>query len=442
MTTGLRPFEAATDFEVIARVQKCLYRPPEQVSPGMPESLGAVIRRAMTADRDQRYRTADEFLVDLEAVWRAEYGAPGQTELKLWLADLARVDGSAPTGRTGVHAITPDDGPGDLAEGAALVLGDEGSDRGGRTARLRNGGSRSGETEDTALALLPEIGALEASLPEAGTRSERGGPRRRGGSSRSSLTGVEATAMSDLSLQVADGDDVVVDRLRGRTRRRMVGTGFLVFVLLGGGATAALWRLAVSRQGAPELGEGAPAPLSEPPAARAAVPPPPPLPLPPVRKPAARTATRAEPRELQGEPRELQGEPREARGEPRPSAAELEAEAEAREAERRRARELRWSLPSDQSTGLNGADLPPLPRPTPPAPTPARPTPPTPVPPLPGETLPPLEEAAPLPPREPAPTERPAAPDPGADPLPAPSDPVVPEDPPAGSPRPPEATTP
>ena len=54
VTTGVRPFEAATDFEVIARVQKCLYRPPEKVSPGDARVAG----RDHPAGDDPRSRPA------------------------------------------------------------------------------------------------------------------------------------------------------------------------------------------------------------------------------------------------------------------------------------------------------------------------------------------------------------------------------------------------
>ena len=345
VTTGVRPFEAATDFEVIARVQKCLYRPPEKVSPEMPESLGAVIRRALTADRDQRYRTADQLLVDLEAVWRSEYGAPGQTELKLWLAELTRIDGSAPLGRTGIFGPGREGGsPGDLAEGAALVLGDESSEQQGMTPWV-------GEREvsgigKTAVAgmILPEIGALEDSLPDSATRSERLGPRRRVGN-RQKVTGVEATAMSDLSLIVADDSDEIIARMRGRSRRRAVGTGFLVFLLLGGGAATALWRLSLNRRvegwGARESGA---APLVEP-EAQAGLP-----------APAPRLA--APPR----------GEPRHERVQPRidsPRAEAAAAAATAREIERRAARERRWSLPSNELDTLPNPPVPGVPLPPP-----------------------------------------------------------------------------
>jgi hypothetical protein len=129
VTTGVRPFEAATDFEVIARVQRGIFTAPEEVRPEISMALSQVIKRSMSADREQRYPTADEMLVDLEGIWRSEFGAPGQTELKLWLAELGRRDGVPPIGRaprqpTANHPRTL---VGDLAEGQALVLGDESS---------------------------------------------------------------------------------------------------------------------------------------------------------------------------------------------------------------------------------------------------------------------------------------------------------------------------
>jgi serine/threonine-protein kinase len=416
VTTGVRPFEAATDFEVIARVQKCLYRPPEQVSPGMPESLGAVIRRAMTLDRDHRYRTADELLVDLESVWRAEYGAPGQTELKLWLADLGKVDGGVPLGRTGVFAAGRNGGPGDLAEGAALVLGDEGSDR-GRSPHLSVG--------DTAVAelRLPEIGALEASLPDSATRSERHGGRRRVGA-RPVVSGVEATTMSDLSLPVHD-DSQEINRMRSRSRRRMVGTSFLVFALMGGGVAVGLWRLSVHRRGGPEgAAEGNPTPVAAPvaPAPRPVVAAPP---APARRSSAARGEGRPElPRSETREP--LRPPP--ARIEPpqlQPSAATEAAAAAAaareqereqeREEERRRARERRWALPSGAS------DLPTPPSPTEPAPV--QPGESTVAPPPVNEILPPTEET------QPARETQPETP-PSEEPTPDPKKQIPPLDPP------------
>ena len=99
VSVGVRPFEANTDFEVLARVQKGQFTPPEDVRPELAPSLTAVIRRLMAVDREHRYQTADELLVDLEGIWRSEFGAPGETELKLWLGELGRSDGVPPIGK-------------------------------------------------------------------------------------------------------------------------------------------------------------------------------------------------------------------------------------------------------------------------------------------------------------------------------------------------------
>ena len=50
--------------------------------------------RAMRLAPAERYQTADEMLVDVERVLRTEFQSAGQTELKLWLEQLARRDGS------------------------------------------------------------------------------------------------------------------------------------------------------------------------------------------------------------------------------------------------------------------------------------------------------------------------------------------------------------
>ena len=128
LTTGVRPFEAATDFEIIARVQKCLLSTARAGKPGNAGVAGG----GHPAGVDGRSRPALPHRLTsswsiIEAVWRSEYGAPGQTELKLWLAELTRIDGSAPLGRTGIFGPGRDGGsPGDLAEGARAGPGRRG----------------------------------------------------------------------------------------------------------------------------------------------------------------------------------------------------------------------------------------------------------------------------------------------------------------------------
>src|SRR4029079_519192 len=62
------------------------------VGPG----VSSIIMRALRLAPSERYQTADEMLVDVERVLRNEFHSAGQTELKLWLEQLARRD-EAPT---------------------------------------------------------------------------------------------------------------------------------------------------------------------------------------------------------------------------------------------------------------------------------------------------------------------------------------------------------
>src|SRR5207237_1301697 len=104
------------------RVQSGQYVPPEQANPNLSTSLSYVIRRAMSLDPDQRYQSADELLVDLEAILRTEFGSAGQTALKLWLAALGRRDGEVPISRSVAFAAK---GGAEGLEGKFVELGDD-----------------------------------------------------------------------------------------------------------------------------------------------------------------------------------------------------------------------------------------------------------------------------------------------------------------------------
>ena len=105
MATDKLPFESATDLEAIFRVQRADFTPPEVARPGVGPEVSRIIMRAMRLAPAERYQTADEMLVDVERVLRTEYQSAGQTELKLWMAQLARRDGSQSIGKTrpGTH---------------------------------------------------------------------------------------------------------------------------------------------------------------------------------------------------------------------------------------------------------------------------------------------------------------------------------------------------
>src|SRR6185295_16869386 len=100
MSTDKLPFESATDHEAILKVQKADFPPPEVAHPSLGPAVALIINRAMRLAPTERYQTADEMLADVERVLRTEYQSAGQTELKQWLQQLARRDGSPSIGKT------------------------------------------------------------------------------------------------------------------------------------------------------------------------------------------------------------------------------------------------------------------------------------------------------------------------------------------------------
>jgi eukaryotic-like serine/threonine-protein kinase len=126
MATDKLPFESATDLEAIFRVQRAEFTPPDVARPGVGPEVSRIIMRAMRLVPAERYQTADEMLVDVERVLRTEYQSAGQTELKLWMAQLARRDGSQSFGKTrpGTMATIADGGGTDISVGSSFELVD------------------------------------------------------------------------------------------------------------------------------------------------------------------------------------------------------------------------------------------------------------------------------------------------------------------------------
>jgi serine/threonine protein kinase len=240
LCTGRRPYDGPTDMEVLVRVQSGQFVPPEQRSPEMSRAVAYVINKAMSADRDRRYQSADELLTDLEEILREEYGASGQTALKSWLAQLARRDGELPISR---NQSTRFSKPGsESVEGKSVELGDdEEDDLEPQLGRLEVGGGRL--TEPT----MRNVVVNRRSLPAQ--------PR---------ITGSEVTSLSDLAMSVPDDGprnmrptrqqphsasdmslSVAEDERPVHLRERSGGRGFVrAVVMLGvlGGAGYGIWR--------------------------------------------------------------------------------------------------------------------------------------------------------------------------------------------------------
>jgi hypothetical protein len=127
LATGLPPFEGGTELEMLLRMEHCAFRPAEEARPGLPPELTAILRKAMKEDPRDRYANAEAMLHDLERVQRGAFRPAGQTELKAWLAELARRDKVPTISRRpgGGHA-----GQGELEPGSTLVLEEIESDPG------------------------------------------------------------------------------------------------------------------------------------------------------------------------------------------------------------------------------------------------------------------------------------------------------------------------
>jgi serine/threonine-protein kinase len=126
MVTEKLPFEAPDDMESLLRVQKADFTPPEKVKPTVGPAVSTIINRAMRLAPSERYQTADEMLTDVERVLRNDFHSAGQTELKLWLEQLARRDEVPTIGkrRLDTSGIVKDQMGTELSAGTSFELDD------------------------------------------------------------------------------------------------------------------------------------------------------------------------------------------------------------------------------------------------------------------------------------------------------------------------------
>ncbi len=68
MTTGRRPFMGRGEYETLEQIAIGTAPPPHTIAPGYPAELEAIVMKMLERDRTRRYQTADEVLVDLEAL--------------------------------------------------------------------------------------------------------------------------------------------------------------------------------------------------------------------------------------------------------------------------------------------------------------------------------------------------------------------------------------
>jgi len=98
MLTGERLFLGSNDRETIQKVFQAKVASPRSLDPAIPIELDRVVMKALAKDRDQRYRTAQEFHDDLEETGylvNAMVGAPSVSAYMRALFPEVEVSGSA-----------------------------------------------------------------------------------------------------------------------------------------------------------------------------------------------------------------------------------------------------------------------------------------------------------------------------------------------------------
>jgi serine/threonine protein kinase len=72
LTLGRRLYHGKSDFEVLKQIVEGTVQPPRAIDPSYPPDLEAIVMRALEKGKDQRYQSARELQVDLEALVRAD----------------------------------------------------------------------------------------------------------------------------------------------------------------------------------------------------------------------------------------------------------------------------------------------------------------------------------------------------------------------------------
>jgi serine/threonine-protein kinase len=96
LTTGRKPFDGPTDADIIMQVRRARPEKPSTVVRDMNPDVERLINRALRADPDKRWQTAEQMADRLDAIL-VKLGQPsGPAPLKRWLETLSARDGAKP----------------------------------------------------------------------------------------------------------------------------------------------------------------------------------------------------------------------------------------------------------------------------------------------------------------------------------------------------------
>lgn len=96
LATGRKPFDGATDLDVIIQVRRARYEKPSSVVKDLNPEVERFIARALRANLDRRWQSAEQMADKIDALL-VKLGHPsGPAPLKRWLESLSARDGAKP----------------------------------------------------------------------------------------------------------------------------------------------------------------------------------------------------------------------------------------------------------------------------------------------------------------------------------------------------------
>jgi hypothetical protein len=229
LTTGKKPFDGATDLDVLMQVRKAKYEKPSTLVKDFNPEVERFIARALRADRARRWQTAGQMADRLDSIL-LKLGQPsGPAVLKRWLESLGAKDGVLPpaelaeaAGTTGTMQLgTRDLELEGMAEADQKDADDEGVDE--NSVYYAEDGADSGvqgdgDGQDAAPEKLVSgvNGAAETRVPQQAAEPSNGRERRSAGRSAIAATEIDAppTALAHMTATTRDLGDVSRTRTR------------------------------------------------------------------------------------------------------------------------------------------------------------------------------------------------------------------------------------
>ena len=100
LTTGKKPFDGATDLDVLMQVRKARYEKPSDLVKDFNPDVERFIARALRPDLTRRWQSAEQMADRIDAIVVKLGQAGGAAALKRWLETLATRDGVLPPAET------------------------------------------------------------------------------------------------------------------------------------------------------------------------------------------------------------------------------------------------------------------------------------------------------------------------------------------------------